>query len=307
LFNDEHCAIGIDVGGTKIAAGLVLSSGKIVQQKRVPTNAHLGGEHVSQTVTALVEFFLEQARVLDKNVLGIGLGVAELVDAKGQITSSQTIKWQGVDIQKYFSSYAPTIVESDVRAAALAESLFGAGQGLEHFLYVTVGTGISHTFVLSGHPFAGARGNALVFASSPYTLYDQPEPRQHLPLEMFSSGPALVQRYNQMTSKTLAEGTEVVAASERGDEVAHFVIESAGAALGVGVGWLVNVLDPYAVIVGGGLGVSGGLYWQAFERAAREHIWAEATRTLPIQSAALGEDAGLIGAASSLFTRLLKP
>jgi hypothetical protein len=58
--------------------------------------------------------------------------------------------------------------------------------------------------------------------------------------------------------------------------------------------------------VGGGLGVSGGLYWQAFELAAREHIWAEATRTLPIQSAALGEDAGLIGAASSIFTRFLK-
>lgn len=301
MVNSESYAIGIDVGGTKIAAGLVSSSGQILQQKRTPTQAHLGGEHVLQTVTELVEFFLEQARVQHKNVLGIGIGVAELVDAKGQITSSQTIKWQGVDVQKHFSNYAPTIVESDVRAAALAESLFGAGRGLEHFLYITVGTGISHTFVQGGHPFAGARGNALVFASSSYTFFDKPQPQKHVPLEDFSSGQAIVRRYNERTGKTLLHGAEVVTAAEHGDEVARFVIESSGAALGVGVGWLVNVLDPHAVIVGGGLGVSGGLYWQVFERTAREHIWADATRTLPIQRAILGEDAGLVGAASSLF------
>jgi glucokinase len=297
LSNIERYAIGIDVGGTKIAAGLISSSGQIVEQQRVPTQAQLGGEHVLQTVIQLIEFFLNKAKTLDKTVSGIGLGVAELVDPHGNITSSQTIKWQGMDVQTKLSAYAPTVVESDVRAAALAEGLFGAGRGLEHFLYVTVGTGVSHCFVLSGHPFSGARGNALVFASNPYTLYDQPKPKKYPPLENFSSGPALVQRYNQMTNKTLTEGTEVVAAAKGGDEVAQFVIESAGAALGVGVAGLVNTLDPHAVIVGGGLGVSGGLYWQSFEAATREHIWAETSRNLPIQRALLGVDAGLIGAA----------
>jgi glucokinase len=294
----ERYAVGIDVGGTKIAAGLVSSSGHVVQQQRVPTGAHLGGEHVLQTVTGLVEFFLNKAKASGKTVAGIGIGVAELVDHHGNITSSHTIKWQGVDVQKYFSSYAPTKVESDVRAAALAESLFGAGRRLKSFLYITVGTGISHCFVLAGRPFAGARGNALLFASSPYTVYDGAEPKRYVPLENFSSGPALVRRYNNITGKTLTQGTEVVTAAENGDERAHFVLESAGAALGVGVGWLVNTLDPHAVIVGGGLGVSGGVYAQAFEKTIREHIWAEASRRLPIERALLDVNTGLIGAAA---------
>jgi glucokinase len=272
-----------------------------LKQQRVATNAHLGGEQVLQKVIELIEFFLNKAKTLSKTVSGIGIGVAELVDHQGNITSSQTIKWQGLDVQAKLSSYAPTVVESDVRAAALAESMFGAGKGLGSFLYVTVGTGISHTFVLAGRPFAGARGNALVFASSPYTVYDGATPKQYPPLEQFSSGPALVQRYNDITNRAFTEGTEVVAAAEQGDEVAQFVLESAGIALGVGVAWLINTLDPHAVIIGGGLGVSGGRYWQAFEKATREHIWSEASRHLPIQKALLGVDAGLIGAAASIL------
>jgi glucokinase len=104
----------------------------------------------------------------------------------------------------------------------------------------------------------------------------------------------------QVALTLFTEGTEVVAAAEQ-DDVACFVLESAGVALGAGVAWLVNTLDPHAVIVGGGLGVSGGLYWQAFEKATREHIWSEASRQLPIQRALLDVDAGLIGAAASLL------
>ncbi len=296
--NIEQCAIGVDVGGTKIAAGLVLPDGNILQQKRVATNAHSGGEHVLQTVAELAQFFLEQAQSLNKKVLGIGIGVAELVDAQGQVTSSQTIKWQGVDVQKHLSRFAPTKIESDVRAAALAESMFGAGKGLEHFLYVTVGTGISHSLVINGRPFTGTHGNALVFASSPLTLYDETGAKQYLALEDFSSGPALVRRYNQRTGKTVTQGQEVFEAAKQGHKEALFVLESAGKALGAGIGWLVNVFDPQAVIIGGGLGVTGGLYWERLIVATREHIWSEVSREVSIQKAALGEDAGLVGAAS---------
>ncbi len=298
----DHCAIGIDVGGTKIAAGLVSSDGKILQQKRVATNPHLGGEHVLQVVTELATFFFEQAQSLNKKVLGIGIGVAELVDAQGQVTSSQTIKWQGLDVQKHLSRFAPTKVESDVRAAALAESMFGAGKGLENFLYVTVGTGISHTLVIDGLPYAGTHGNALVFASSPLTFYDEAGGKTYLALEEFSSGPALVRRYNQRTGKIATQGQEVFEAAKQGHKEALFVLESAGKALGAGIGWLVNVFDPQAVIIGGGLGVADGLYWERLEASAREHIWSEVSRKVPIQHAALGADAGLVGAACVWLT-----
>lgn len=192
---------------------------------------------------------MNQAKSLGKTVSRIGIGVAELVDHHGNVVSSQTIKWQGLDVQTNLSSYAPTVLESDVCAAALAEGLFGAGKGLGSFLYVTVGTGISHCFVQSGRLLKGARGNALVFASSPYTVYDQDKPKEYPPLETFSSGPALVQRYNQMTSKSLTEGTEVVAAAKQGGEAAHFVLESAGAALGVDVGWSIPLIPMQSLLV----------------------------------------------------------
>jgi glucokinase len=79
--------------------------------------------------------------------------------------------------------------------------------------------------------------------------------------------------------------------------VAARVVRDAAEALGGGVGWLANVLDPEAVIVGGGLGLAGGLYWDAFVDSVRRHVWAEATRDLPIVRAELGTDAGVIGAA----------
>jgi glucokinase len=81
------------------------------------------------------------------------------------------------------------------------------------------------------------------------------------------------------------------------------VVGSAGAALGVSIGWLVNVLDPEAVIVGGGLGSAGGLYWDSMVASTRAHIWADTSRDLPIVPAALGPDAGMIGAAAAIARR----
>lgn len=298
---NKQYAIGIDVGGTKIAAGLVSSDGEVLQKKRVPTQAYLGGEYVLQKVTELAHFFLEQAQKLNKNVSGIGMGVAELVNPHGHITSSQTIKWQGLDVQRYLSALAPTSLEADVRVAAVAESTFGAAKGVKHVLYVTIGTGISHALVIDGRPFAGAHGNALVFASSPLRLYDETGAKTYLPLEDFSAGPALVRRYNQRTGKTCTQGQDVFEAARLGDKEALFVLESAAKTLGAGVGWLVNVFDPQMVVIGGGLGVAGGKYWDYLEAATRDHIWSEESRQVPMLRAALGDDAGLVGAACLWF------
>src|SRR5262249_36115866 len=89
----------------------------------------------------------------------------------------------------------------------------------------------------------------------------------------------------------------VVAAAARGEPDAARVIFDAGEAMGSGLGFLINVLDPDAVVVGGGLGLAGGLYWEALVESARRHIWAQTTRELPIIPAQLGPEAGLIGAA----------
>jgi glucokinase len=300
------CAVGLDVGGTKIAGGVVqFPSGAVLARRVVPTRPERGGEAVLDDTLALAGELLETAREREAEVVGIGVAVAELVGPEGNVTSNQTIDWPCLSVQDRFSELAPAVVESDVRAAALAEALLGAGRAYRLFVYVTVGTGISSCLVQDGRPFPGARGNALVLASSPWsTVCPACGARGDQVLEEFASGPALVTRYNQVGSQTTTRAEEVLKAVEKGDPVAQEVARTAGEALGNSVGLLVNVLDPEAVIVGGGLGLAGGLYWDAFVAAARAHVWAEASRALPILPAALGVDAGLIGAAAGVWQRV---
>jgi len=299
------CAIGLDVGGTKIAGGEVLqSTGQVLAKHTIPTNPERGGDAVLTDSLELAHTLLTTARTQGLTVLGIGVGVAELVDLDGNVTSEQTIAWRNRPIRAALAQLAPTNIESDVRAAALAEAIYGTGQPFRLFVYITVGTGISCCLVQNGQPYAGARGNALMFASSPLTTTCPTCDTILSPvLEEFASGPALVARYNRDSRRSVKRGQEVLAAVATGDPVAIEVVKTAGAALGVSVGWLVNVLDPEAVIVGGGLGTAGGLYWDSFIAATRQHTWAEASQTLPITLAGLGTEAGLIGAAAMVFER----
>ena len=300
------CAIGLDVGGTKIAAGLVaLRSGEVLARKTVPTLPQRGGEAVLSDTLALAKGMVEEAGERNQDLLGIGVGVPELVDPEGNITSSHSLAWQDISVQAALTSLAPTVVESDVRAGALAEAIYGAGRAYRIFVYVTVGTGISSTLVQDGRPFAGARGNALIMASSPFSVECRLCGETLKPvLEEFASGPALVARYNRHGSRVAERGEDVTTAAEEGDDAAVKVVQSAGEALGNGVAFLVNVMDPEAVVVGGGLGSSGGLYWDSFVSSTRAHIWAENSRNLPILPAAMGADSGLIGAAATVFRNL---
>jgi glucokinase len=299
-------AIGLDIGGTKIAAGVVLwPSGEILQRTIIPTNPTRGGEAVLKDTLDLAGQLLDWARLEGIEVAGIGAGVAELVDCEGNVTSSCTIDWRNRPVQQRLSEIAPAQVESDVRAAAVGEAIFGAGRGHPLFVYMTVGTGISYCLMQNGKPLKGAKGNAITMASSPLsTVCTHCGAKLRPVLEEFASGPAIATRFAQSHNEEPTETCEeVFRAASKGDKDAVEILTSAGEALGVSVAFLVNVLDPEMIVVGGGLGTAGGLYWNAFERSCREHIFADNSRGLPIVTATLGVDAGLVGAAAVVFAQ----
>jgi glucokinase len=304
--SDTHCAIGLDVGGTKIAGGVVtFPSGQLLMKAMQPTAPQRGGVAVLTEALDLTQWLLTEARRVNLTPMGVGVGLCELVDLDGRVTSGHTVAWQGLPVQARFASLAPARIESDVRAHALAEAAFGAGQGYRQFVFVTIGTGISCCWVQDGRPHAGAQGNALILASSPLTTTcSHCGIVLHPILEEFASGPAIVARYNAQTTRTMTRAEEVLAAIETGDAIALDVVRSAGEAVGVSVGWLVNVLDPEAVIVGGGLGSAPGVFWESLVGSARAHIWSDESRAVPIVPAALGPDAGMIGAATALARQL---
>ena len=299
-------AIGLDIGGTKTAAGIVLwPAGEVLHRKVNPTNPKRGGEAVLEDTLLLARQLSEIAENEGIVIVGIGAGVAELVDCDGNVTSGCTIDWGGRPVQTELSTIAPACVESDVRAAALGEAIFGTGRGSRLFVYITVGTGISYCLMQNGQPLRGAHGNAITMGSSPLTtVCTHCGTRLRPVLEEFASGPAIASRFAQAKrTRSVGDCQGVFRAASQGDKDAIDILNSAGEALGVSTAFLVNVLDPEMVILGGGLGTAGGIYRDAFERSCREHIFAENSRTLPIIPAKLGSDAGLVGAAAVVLTQ----
>ena len=119
----SQCVIGLDVGGTKIAAGLVSwPEGRSMLQLLTPTAAERGGDVVLTTADALADQLRSEAQKQQFELLGIGVGVCELVDLQGNVTSGHTVAWNGLPVQTQFEWLAPTVVEADIRAHALAEA-----------------------------------------------------------------------------------------------------------------------------------------------------------------------------------------
>lgn len=299
----EFYSIGIDLGGTKIAAALVsFPSARIIVKQIIPTLPERGGEVVLGDTIAVASKLKSHADSIGAEVRGIGVGIAELVNRKGEITSEYSIKWRNLPAKAALSEVAPTEFDSDARTPAYAEALFGSGAAFRNFVYLTVGTGISHCLVLDGQPYLGAHGHAILSGSGVLSLEcENCGSAQSQILEQYAAGPSLVARYNQKSGAAFTSGQEVVAAALSGEQAAAQVVRSAAASLGNTAGFLINTLDPEALIVGGGLGLAGGLYWETFTASTREHIWWEESRDLPILKAGLGADAGIIGAATLIW------
>jgi glucokinase len=293
--------LGVDVGGTKTALCVArFPEAQIVHRAGLDTPAGAAsGAAFLKRVAAETADLMDRAAAGGTPCRAIGVSICELVDLDGNVTSAHRVHWQGLKVQERLAALAPAEIEADVRAAALAEARWGAGRGYHQFLYLNIGTGISTCWVKDGVPHAGARGNALALASSPISFIC-PHCWQEgsYILEDVAGGAGLVTEYSSRSGATVTSARDVLTAAERGDAVARQVIGRATRALGVSLGLAVNVLDPEAIVVGGGLGSAGGLYWDGLVEATRVHVWSATTRELPIRPAALGADSALLGAAA---------
>jgi glucokinase len=262
-------AIGIDVGGTKTLAELLdTSTGEVVASRRIPTGAADGGIAVLNRCIALAR---ELCSGSGTSHPPIGIALCEMVDLDGTPTTAATVDWLGVDIDAAFAELGPVTIESDVRAAAIAESRFGSAKAVDQFVYVTVGTGIAFTLMLGGVPHRGARGNAILLGVPP--------------VERVASGPAIA-----------AQAAASSAEAAFGDPGAAGVINEAACQLGRAMAWLSNALDPELIVVGGGLGLRPDFLATAVH--AMDAAVVDAGGSLvEVRPASLGERSAAIGAA----------
>ncbi|MDP9861534.1 MULTISPECIES: ROK family protein [Streptosporangium] len=291
--------VGVDIGGTKTAAGLVDRSGALLAVRTLPTPAARGPAAVVDTAVDLVRELAAGAG----DVAAVGIGSAGVVDPRRGVIVSATdaiTGWAGTDLRGEVSRRLglPVAVDNDVHAHALGEQWRGAAAGHADVLLVAAGTGIGASVVIGGrvlrgaHSVAGHAGHVPAAAAA-----GLPCPcggRGHV--EAVASGPALLADYRGRAGAGAAHLADVARLAADGDRVAAAVLTRGAAALGSTIGGLMNVIDPEIVVVGGGVAACGALWW----RALREGIRAEALpslREVPVVPAALGGDAALLGAA----------
>lgn len=287
---------GVDIGGTKIAAGLVTETGELLRSTTRPTPAKDGPAAVLAAVVAAVT-------ELDSPLVAAGVGSAGVIDAaSGRVLSATDALpgWPGTDLRGELRSLlgVPVAVDNDVHAHAVGEVWRGAAVGRRYVLFVAVGTGVGASLLVDGAAYHGARsvaghaGHLPVPAAAGKSCTCNGSGHA----EAVASGPALLAEYRRRSGADVGGLSAVSALAERGDPVAAAVLHDGAVALGQAVGGLVNVLDPDVVLLGGGVSNCGDAWW----RPLRSTVAAEVLPPLasvPLTAAALGGDAAMIGAA----------
>jgi glucokinase len=286
--------LGIDVGGTKIAAGLLHQGGRFEDLDTLPT--HRGdGEANLNTLRDLI-------RGAPGGVSAIGVSVRTLLDPAGALRDPRGILgWPGVNLARELGEdRAEVTVSRDVECGAVAEVQYGAGEGRSDVLYVTVGTGLSHCMVKGGLPLSGAHGAASSGQAPPARCSRQSCTAHSV--EQICSGPAIASEY---AGHEAQDAAEVIAHAQAGEQRAVDIISHAGWHLGAYLATLILTLDPEVVVIGGGLGTSGFMYREMAAGWARRLALTRILGELPIVPAALGARSAWIGAAHIAATRLV--
>jgi glucokinase len=304
--------IGVDIGGTKIAAGVVDERGQILSRARRESPA-TDAEQIETTVVALVR---DLAR--EHNVEAVGIGAAGFVDrARSTVLFAPNLAWRGeplkADLERRID--LPVVVENDANAAAWGEFAFGAGADVEDLLLVTVGTGVGGGIVLGGQLHRGSGGVAAEIGHIRVVPDGRPCGCGNLGCwEQYASGTALVRGARRAAELepsaaaallTRAEGKAsnisgpmITEAARAGDRFALTQLESVATWLADGIATLVAVLDPAVVAVGGGVAEAGDLLVDPLKRRFSAQLTGREHRPEPsIRIAQLGVDAGIIGAA----------
>ncbi|WP_029058153.1 ROK family protein [Stappia stellulata] len=290
-------AIGIDVGGTKTKACIVrLSDGRVVAERTEATPCREGGEAVLDLVCGLAAGMQDRATAQGLGVAALGICLPELVTRDGEAASAWNFDWRGLDYRARLNALAPCHIDSDVRAAAYAEGWIGAGKNVDPFVYVTISTGLSHSLVIGGTPYEGARGFAIHFSGSDIVAFDGNGREVRHNLELFASGKALGEQYAALVGRSAASAQTLFEA-EADDTRAAELIGKALLSLASYLGQLVNTLDPGMLVLGGGIGSDPNVT-PRLAALTREFIWADGARDMPIVASHLGGTACTVGVAA---------
>jgi glucokinase len=312
--------VGIDVGGTKVAGGLVTLKGHLVKSLVVPTHAERGFRTSYSQIVHLIERLIKLAGGKE-NVAGVGVCAPGPLNPKtGVIINPPNLPgWRNIQLARLLESHfhLPAKVENDANAAGLAEVLFGAAVGYRDVFYVTVSTGIGTGVIINKKIYHGKNGvggeggHVSIDFRSPYrcgcgtlgcieALAAGPAMarRARVALEQEHSRPSLLR---ELSAGDLRKITPVMIqeAARRGDDLAKSVVDDTGFYLGVWLGGMMSLFDPEAILIGGGVAQIGKPLFEKIRQTIPNYtINRRFVEKLPILPAKLQKNVGVYGAAS---------
>jgi glucokinase len=310
--------IGVDLGGTKILAGLFDSNFKLLARAKQPTNAEEGGPAVFGRIVKAVDSILSEAKLAHDQVAGLGLAVpGQIVPTTRVVRYAPNLGWHDFDISAIFPPAWtwPVVIENDVRMGTYGEWSRGAAKGSKHVFGVFVGTGVGGGLILDGKLYNGFNGHAgevghIVIHWRRGTSLEMVAGRRSLmrrAKEMLDDAPKRVRKEWKGVDIDAVKSSQLADFYQKDDPIAVQLIDEAARAVGAAVGSVINLLSPEVVVIGGGL---AGALGESF----RERVWEFATRyTLPRAAegvrcvlAALQDNSGIVGAAAFASDRLGK-
>jgi glucokinase len=307
----------LDIGGTKILAGLIDQSGELLARRRIETQAERGAEDVTARTATILRELLHEVNAPEEALKAIGCSIPGPLDcSSGVVHFSPNLGWRDVQFVELMHRQldVPVLIDDDANCAALGEARRGAARGMDCAVYVTISTGIGAGIIIGGniyrgaHGFAGEVGHITIEAAGPPCSCGN-----FGCFEALASGSAIAARAKQAVihgdhtklstlnddpAKLSAE--DVVNAAEAGDAVALHILETAGTYIGIGLAAVACAFDPQVIVVGGGVIRSGDIVLQHANKAFLERAISPVGSLIPMVPAELGEESGLWGAAALL-------
>lgn len=307
--------IGVDLGGTKIAAGLVTEEGKLISKKSIPTLRQRNYQEILKDMANLCLEIIKDNNLSVKDIHSIGVGSPGLPDPEnGILVYNNNLNFKNVPIRAELQKYIdlPVYLENDANCAALGEAVAGAAKEFKSSITVTLGTGIGGGIILDGKIYSGSFnaggeiGHHVIVADG-----EQCTCGRKGCWEVYASATALIReakiaaiKHPESQINSLANGdiNRINAktpfdAAQNGDKTAKEVIDNYFKYLGMGIVNMVNILQPEAVIIGGGISGQGDYLLNPLRKILDDESYGLESAKTKLKIAQLGNDAGIIGAA----------
>jgi glucokinase-like ROK family protein len=303
-------AIGMEIGVNFISILLTDFSAKMLWRKRVSLPDDATVEDYLSTAELLAHKASDLAASRHYRQMGIGVGVWGLVDyEKGVIRFAPNLMWHNIHLKEKWEAIfgIPVYVENDANASALGEYYFGAGRGIEDFIYLSMDIGVGGGIIAGGKLFRGSSGYAGEVGHMSIDLHGEPCRCGKVGcLETLVGRKVVIEKYQSRTNAGKLPLEEIIQRARSGDEIARSIFEEVAGILGLGIGNLVNIFNPQRIILGWSLGQADDLLLPTLEKSIHNNSLSDQTGKLDVVPFMNGADDCLLGCVALVMDEIIR-